>query len=759
MPSLEPHSESEIEQEPALQALSPVVDALSPLDLCAQEPSEAACHSDAHTATAHSTESAMTAEPRGPRASELPNLISFDMLTPPRPILSELKPHTSSHSSLTPPSQLSSSSSLTVDDLLTLSPIKSPLLQFQVLEAQINSLDQEAVISASISTPEPEVSYQDVSTEITDLAPIQIASPISSNNLDQDAVISASLSTPESEVSHQDVSTEIADLAPIQTASPISSNNLDQDAVISASLSIHEPEVSHQKDVSTEIGVGTDLTPIQTASPMSSNNSDHEAEVTVSLSTPEHKASHQKVLSTEIKGCLSEIAADMEPTSVQTTSSVPPVNNTGGSSLQLGSTSNTSYEMCAAAEDGPTTSDLEAPDTAASNTPRQAVISLPPTSRGETRRRSLAKGTNGKDKAHDGNNSSDELLNNTSGALSLLGNGNGDESEDHKAAKEERRAKAKREAEHRRQQLLSLSPASANVLHLLASPARDSPNRPSGLHEAVPEITTDPDPPNGSSPVEPETPRMNGAKRVPISAISPRRSPRSPLRLIAPGPIDLDDPNRTPARRVLLPSGSRSPYRLPIGDPNRTPARRVTIQPSPTRLTGRKESLTPQVRIEQSSPAKQAMPFSAKLSTQSGSSNLHDKSTSLFSSLFSSLPPATGVSRPLPFPIRHNGTGRATTVTSVRVSQQNTDYGASELCPASNLRQPSSVFANKSARITTKPYSRTAQGSSRLPVTSSMRSLGAIAGGGLASTATSAGLNRPHLPPANLAVRHLLRFL
>ena len=627
--SLESGSENEIEQDPVLQPSSPV-DALSPLDLYPREPSEATCQLPTHTAVASSTDPVMTAEPHENRASELPDLISFDMPTLPRPALPEFQPRTSPHSSLTPPSQLSSSSSATVDDLLTLSPIQSkhPLLQTQVPEVLSNDLDPEVAVTPSLSTPEPEASYR-------------------------------------------------------------------------------------------------------------------------------------KGVSAKIEGCLSEVMMDIDSVPVQITfpiSPLPSADDIDDSPLQLETTtSNTADDICTAhlsdVEDRQATPAVKVLDPAANHTPQQAAISLPSTFPVETRKRSPANGLKGKEKVHDCGNSSNESFNNTSSeSLSSLGNG---EIASDKAAKKERRVNSRREATHKRQQLLSLSPTSVNVLSLLASPDRDSPARPIGLDGVVSDFAMDPDPLNGSSPVEPETPRINAARRVSISASSSRRIDGSPLRFIVPSPINLNSPIRTPARRILLSSSSQTSCLLPIDDPNRIPARRVAIQPSPTKPAEATEPLAPRIRVEESSPVKQILPSSAKSSIQPTSSNLHDKATPLSSSLS----PAFGVSKPLPFPIRRNVTGETTAMTSVRASRPNTDSGTAKAHPVSNLRQPSSISTSKIARIATKPYTRTAQGPSRLPITSFMRSLGPIASTSSASTTTSAGPNRSHLSPANIAVRHLIRSL
>ncbi|KAF8514075.1 hypothetical protein JB92DRAFT_3096330 [Gautieria morchelliformis] len=615
VPSPELDSENEIEREPALQPSSPI-DALSPLDLYAQEPSNASYQhplTAPHTAVAPGTEPPRTTDPRGPRASELPDLISFDMPTPPRDNLLQAQ-HTSPHSSMTPPSQLSSSSSsATVDDLLSLSPTQSkpPLLPSRVFEAQHHDLELGVVVATSPAIPEPEGSH-------------------------------------------------------------------------------HE----EMQSCSSEKDVITNQPTLQTTT-----SSSHLLSMNDNDASPSHR----------------DVTTGHNPS--DSCPACPPPT-----------------------EDGPATPLFKTLNELVTHTPKQIMNSLPSPSRGETRKRSPAK-ANGKEKAaQDDDNGTSQSTNNTSGEI--VGSlGNDTECASDMAARKERRAKAKREAERTRQQLLSLSPTSANVLSLLASPDRASPPRPFssiGLDEPASDIAMDSDLPNRSNHIGPETPRMDVARRIPISASPQRRSEGSPLRFIAPGPINLNDPSRSPARRVLVPFDARTPHPLPLDDPNRTPARRVAIPPSPTMPAELSEPPAPRIRIDKSSPVHHAMPSPAKSSTQ----------PTLLAS--ATLLPTNNVSSLLPFPIRQNGAGSSTTVmTSVRHPQPNTD-SATTKPSESKLRQPSSTSTSRIARIAAKPYSHPAQGLSKLLVTSSSLVPPLIAGTSSISTTNGAG-PRPHPLPANPA--------
>lgn len=618
-------SESEAEREPVL--LSPPTDTIpplnhsnDPLDVAHQSPL-----SSIHVVIPFAPPP-LTAERRAPRASELPDLISFDMPTPPRLPIPELP-----HSSLTPPNQLpSSSSSVTVDDLLAHSPVRSK-------------------------------------------SPSQPNSP---------HVLSES---------HPD--------------------GLDQEAFTTASPAI-EPEVAHQVCVSSNVGYSFQITPDAITDPLLKPSTSHLPSTTDSSISSSQRDTTESNNSNDISTC-----------HLHTT------------------------------EDGPTTLGFNVSCKAVTHTPRSTLNYPPSTSGGQTRKRSPSKGSKGKEKPYDGDHSSSESSNNTS-RESPGPSGNGDENANDKAARKERRAKAKREAERTRQQLLSLSPTSANVLNLLASPDRDSPIKHFpliGLDEAVSDIAGKSDLPKGSTQAEPATPQMTGARRILISS-SPQCPARSPLRFIAPSLVNLDDPDRTPARRIPVPSNSQGPHSLPLDDPNRTPARRVIIEPSPSRPAESTGPSAPRIRIEENTPLKQAMLSLVKKSTtQPASSKLRDNTTSSSSV---SRPQTVGESRSLPFPIRRTVARGSIVSTSARNVWPTANSGTAKQSSVSNLRQSLSISTSKIARITTKPYSRPPQGPTRLPVISSSRGATTSASVSSASTTNGTGPSKP-APAAVLTVRHL----
>lgn len=106
--------------------------------------------------------------------------------------------------------------------------------------------------------------------------------------------------------------------------------------------------------------------------------------------------------------------------------------------------------------------------------------------------------------------------------------------------RKERRMKLKNNEDRGRFQLLSLSPASTNVLNLVQSPLRNVDNK----------LTI------------PQSPVQKKAQRILVPALS--RSPVKPFGLLRlPSPVKLDDPNRIPARRVPIP---HSPLRTVQND-------------------------------------------------------------------------------------------------------------------------------------------------------------------------------------------------
>lgn len=118
--------------------------------------------------------------------------------------------------------------------------------------------------------------------------------------------------------------------------------------------------------------------------------------------------------------------------------------------------------------------------------------------------------------------------------------------------RKERRMKLKNNEERGRFPLLSLSPASTNVLNLVQSPLRNVDNK-----LTIPQSTV-----------------QKKAQRILVPALS--RSPTKPLGLLRlPSPVKLDDPNRIPARRVPIP---HSPLRTVQNNSFIcSPARRIPI--------------------------------------------------------------------------------------------------------------------------------------------------------------------------------------
>ncbi|GJJ12405.1 hypothetical protein Clacol_006647 [Clathrus columnatus] len=117
------------------------------------------------------------------------------------------------------------------------------------------------------------------------------------------------------------------------------------------------------------------------------------------------------------------------------------------------------------------------------------------------------------------------------------------------SARKEKRMKWKHDESQARHPLLSLSPASTSILNLVQSPDRESHN----------EITIT------SSPVR-------KAQRVLATSLL-RQSPMKPLRLGFPSSVNLDDPNRIPARRIPNPHSSLRSIRTFI----HSPARRIPV--------------------------------------------------------------------------------------------------------------------------------------------------------------------------------------
>lgn len=118
--------------------------------------------------------------------------------------------------------------------------------------------------------------------------------------------------------------------------------------------------------------------------------------------------------------------------------------------------------------------------------------------------------------------------------------------------RKERRMKLKNNEDRGRFPLLSLSPASTNVLNLVQSPLRDVDN----------ELTI------------PQSPVQKKAQRILLPSLS--RSPTKPLGLFRlPSPVKLDDPNRIPARRVPI---AHSPLRTTRDESLiYSPARRIPV--------------------------------------------------------------------------------------------------------------------------------------------------------------------------------------
>ena len=623
-------SESIFEREAVLQPSS-LVDALSTQDVSTQEnskPDQLDSLSAIHTVVLP-TQQPVIVESRPPRASELPDLISFDMLTSPRPLIPESQSHASPHPGPTPPCQLSSSSSnATVDDLLTLSPVQSespsqtkpPSLDSRPSDAHVDSLDEATV---SLANSERQIS-------------------------------------------------------------PVTKDSSDAACCTTQIEAVSEPILSSR------------------VSPLSTNDS-------------------------------------VAPTLQRDTT-----------------TSNNSYHIFTAhpciTQDESATPTFDVPGDVLATSPKQALSPLPSTSQGQTRKRSPSKESKGKEKAHVGDIVSTKSSNDASRETPDPAR-SGDESTSDRVAIKERRAKAKREAERSRQLLLSLSPTSANVLSLLASPDRDGSTShfPSmALDEAVSDLAITSQMSNIPAHVEPSTPQRTPARRVPISASPQRR--KSPLRFIAPSPIKLDDPNRTPARRILVSPDLRTPRPLPLDDPNRIPARRVVVQSSPTRAANDANAHMPRIQIEESSPLKQTMLSIAEPPLQS-TSKLHDNTRTSPSPSRQT----KGVPKPLPFPIRQNTTGGSTIVTTTarRALRPNIESGTThQQASASVLRQAPSISTSKLTRIATKPYSRPTQAPSRLPVSSSLR--GTISGVNSASTTNTAGPSKLRPPPAVVVVRHLI---
>ncbi|KIJ44376.1 hypothetical protein M422DRAFT_779459 [Sphaerobolus stellatus SS14] len=189
------------------------------------------------------------------------------------------------------------------------------------------------------------------------------------------------------------------------------------------------------------------------------------------------------------------------------------------------------------------------------------------------------------------------------------------------------------------------------------------------------------------------------ARRVIVPVTSPQR-PTSPVRFPRPiVPVALDDPLRSPARRVLNPSSPARP--LPLDDPNRTPARRVPAPASPSKVTGTLAPVLPRIKVGISSSSKVTSTSPLKQSASA-------KST---------LVASTSAKPNSAFPVRQTSSQNASENTLSVPSSSKTVSTSIHPPPPSKLRQPSSI-ASKTARGSAQPYAKGVR-PSRLPTASS----------------------------------------